>query len=233
MLRYYLMPERDALPAGEFASWLRQARDSLRSPGVGMNVPCGECIACCRASLFIHIRPGETQTLARIPKELLFPVPGLPKGHVLMGYNERGECPMLQDGRCSIYEHRPFTCREFDCRVLAAAGVELNEPAQAEIAARARRWKFEFGGDEARSESAAVRAAAKYLHENREHFPSGSLPANPTQLAALAIKVYEVFVGSLRDESDPHDNRPPTAHPQIVHAILATLESFEAGTPAA
>ena len=226
MPQYYLMPEREALPAGEFAAWLQQARDSFRTPSVGMNVPCGECIACCRASLFIHIRPGEKQTLARIPKELLFPVPGLPKGHVLMGYNERGECPMLKNGRCSIYDQRPYTCREFDCRVLAAAGVELTEPAQAEIAARARRWKFEFGGDQARSEYAAVRATAKYLHENRAHFPSGALPANPTQLAALAIKVYEVFVGSLQDESDPRASRPPSAHPQIVKAVLVALERW-------
>jgi Fe-S-cluster containining protein len=27
-----------------------------------------------------------------------------------------GECIHLQDGGCSVYEHRPSACRVFDCR---------------------------------------------------------------------------------------------------------------------
>ena len=30
-----------------------------------------------------------------------------------MGYDERGHCPMLVDGDCSIYDHRPRTCRMY------------------------------------------------------------------------------------------------------------------------
>lgn len=38
-----------------------------------------------------------------IPAELLFPAPGLPKGHVLLGYDANGHCPMLAEGGCSIF----------------------------------------------------------------------------------------------------------------------------------
>jgi hypothetical protein len=173
--------------------------------------------------MFIHVGPGETQTLARIPKALLFPAPGMPKGHRLMGYNERGECPMLVDDRCSIYEHRPQTCRKYDCRVLAATGIKLDASA---VAGRVRRWKFAVGGNQARKEYSAVRAAAEYLLEHRKSFPAGTLPAHPAQLAALAIKVYEVFCQS-DEEPGPQagvDGRP--SH-EIVKAVLDALEKFE------
>ncbi len=68
----------------------------------GSEVPCGSCTACCTSSQFVHIGPDETDTLARIPAALLFPAPRQPPGHVLLGYDERGHCPMLVDGRCSI-----------------------------------------------------------------------------------------------------------------------------------
>ena len=62
-------------------------------------MPCGTCTACCTSSQFVHIGPDEVDTLAHIPAELLFPAPRMPKGHVLLGYDERGHCPMLIDER--------------------------------------------------------------------------------------------------------------------------------------
>ena len=90
------MSERQDLPAGGFSTWLRRTRDA-QVDDTGADVPCGECIACCRSSYFIHVAPEEIQTLARIPGELLFPAAGLPKGNVVMGYDENGCCPMLRD----------------------------------------------------------------------------------------------------------------------------------------
>jgi hypothetical protein len=133
--------KRQDLPAGGFSSWLRRTRSAQTGKGTA-NVPCGECIACCTSSYFIHIGPGESRTLSRIPKELLFPAPGLPKGHVLLGYDENGCCPMLVDGKCSIYEHRPQTCRGYDCRVFPAAGIEAGDSDKELINLRIRRWKF-------------------------------------------------------------------------------------------
>jgi Fe-S-cluster containining protein len=105
-------------------------------------VPCGACTACCTSSQFVHIEPDEHDTLARVPAELRFPAPGLPTGHVVLPYDERGHCPMLVDGACSIYEHRPRTCRTYDCRVFAITGVTPKD--QPAIAARVAEWDVEI-----------------------------------------------------------------------------------------
>ena len=136
--------DRVSRPAGGFSEWLRNAEVSLRSGTGGSSVPCGTCTACCRSSMFVHIRPEETQTRQRIPRNLLFPAPGLPKGHVLMGYNDRGHCPMLIENKCSIYEDRPQTCREYDCRVFTATGISVSQQTQDEIAERTASWTFSY-----------------------------------------------------------------------------------------
>src|SRR5437762_701800 len=126
------------------------------------DVPCEGCTACCTASQFIHIGPDETDTLAHVPRAIQFAAPGRPPGHMVLGYDNRGHCPMLVDNRCSIYEHRPRTCRTYDCRVFAATGVEI-ERGQERIAQRARRWRFAFPDDADRIEYEAVRAAAAFV----------------------------------------------------------------------
>src|SRR5690349_17026309 len=115
--------------AGPFGAWLAAARASLRGEGPGIDVPCGDCRGCCTSSMFVHIRPGETGTLAVIPKRLLVRAPGQPRGQLLLGFGEDGCCPLLQDRECSIYEQRPRTCRDFDCRIFAAAGIEAGRQA--------------------------------------------------------------------------------------------------------
>src|SRR5947208_11125801 len=155
--------ERD-LPAGDFSPWLADMQRAVRGER-GMDVPCNGCTACCRSSQFVHIAPDEADTLARIPGELLFPAPRLPAGNVVIGYDERGHCPMLVDDRCSIYEHRPHACRAYDCRIFAATGVVPDEPSKSAIAARAARWRFTFPTDADIVGRDAVRAAAESLAE--------------------------------------------------------------------
>jgi Fe-S-cluster containining protein len=128
------------------------------------DVPCGACTACCRSSQFVHVAPDDADALAAIPRDLLFPAPGFPAGHLVLGYDERGHCPMLVDDRCSIYDHRPRACRMYDCRVFAAAGVEPDDDHKADVAERVRRWRFDHPTDEDRSEHDAVRARAAALH---------------------------------------------------------------------
>jgi hypothetical protein len=82
------------LDAGDFSSWLVEIQAALRAERAA-EVPCGGCTACCTSSQFVHVGPDETDTLAHIPAELLFPAPRMPEGHVLLGYDERGHCPML------------------------------------------------------------------------------------------------------------------------------------------
>lgn len=218
-----------ALRVGSFSAWLRQTRrvQALRVVGTGgAEVPCGTCSGCCRSSYFIHIRPEETEALRRIPKALVFPAPGAPKGHVLMGYNERGECPMWRGGACAIYEHRPQTCRDYDCRVFAATGMTADDDGlRGLIEEQARRWRFDVNGAEEQAELDAVRAAARFLDEHRALFLEGQLPRNPPQLAALAIEVYDVFLG-LGSQDEP---RPPDA--EIAKAVLAAMRSSDREPP--
>jgi len=129
------------LDAGDLRDWLEELRAALRGEG-DTDVPCAGCTACCEASQFVHVAPDETDALAHIPRALLFPAPGAPAGHLVMGYDAHGRCPMLRADGCSIYEHRPRTCRTYDCRVFAATGVTPTGAGQTAIAARARRWRF-------------------------------------------------------------------------------------------
>jgi len=175
------------LPAGDFASWLGAMQAALRGEA-DADVPCGGCTACCTSSQFVPIGPDETDTLASIPAGLLFAAPRRPKGHFVLGYDERGHCPMLVDGRCSIYEHRPRTCRTYDCRIFAATGLEVDAEADTkeEIAARVRRWRFTFPTDEDRRRHAAVQVAVR----------SGPGPS-VTELATRAIETHEGFLNGI------------------------------------
>ena len=207
------------LPAGELSAWLRATRRALES-GRGADVPCGTCTACCTSAYFIHIGPDESRTLRRIPKKLLFPAPGLPKGHVLLGYDERGHCPMLRDGQCSIYADRPQTCRSYDCRVFSAAGIEAGGDDKAQINLRIRRWKFSYASTGDAEAHVALRDAARFLREHAELFPAGTVPGNPAQLAILAVRVCDVFA----NRADVTESADRTrSDREIADAILEKL----------
>jgi len=211
----------EPLAAGSFSSWLAGLRRALGGEGIS-DVPCGGCTACCASSQFVHIGPDEAETLARIPAELLFPAPRMPRGNVLLGYDENGHCPMLIGGGCSIYEHRPRTCRTYDCRIFPAAGVEIDDGDHAAIARRARRWRFDFPDDVDRVEHEAVRAAARFVRERADLLPAGAAPANSTQGAVLAVRLHEAF---LDRETDPHTDAE--TDPDGVRAALAYRLALE------
>jgi Fe-S-cluster containining protein len=160
--------------AGDFARWLADTAAVVRGEAAA-DVPCAGCTACCRSSQFVHIEPDESDTIAHIPPALLFPAPQRPPGHMVMGYDERGHCPMLVDGRCSIYEHRPRTCRAYDCRMFAATGVEVDD-SKSDLAARVRRWRFVFADESDAQTYETLRARARELPQR-----------NPTDRAAAAI----------------------------------------------
>jgi Fe-S-cluster containining protein len=152
--------------------------------------------------MFIHINPEETQTIQRIPRALLFDAPGLPKGHLVMGFNDQGHCPMLVDDKCSIYEHRPQTCRRYDCRVFAATGIPVDRD-QPDIAHRVNAWIFDYESEESRQEHSTLKDAAAFLQKNRHLFPPGTLPARPAQLVALAVRIYRLFSANANDGTKP------------------------------
>lgn len=208
----------DPLDAGDLRTWLHGMRRAVRGE-TASDVPCDGCTACCRASQFVVIAPDERDTIAHIPKALLFPAPRLPRGHVLLGYDERGHCPMLVDDRCTIYSHRPRTCRTYDCRVFPAAGIEVDvdDDTKAEIAARTRRWRFSFGVPADHVRHDAVRAAALFFAAHADELGPGAVPANPTQRAALAVAVHAVFVGV--DDGGPRVVTP------TVDAVRAAIDA--------
>ena len=170
----------DELPAGDFAAWVAAFRTALDGEGQS-DVPCDGCTACCSSSQFVHIGPDETDTLAHIPAELQFPAPGRPAGHVVLGYDDRGCCPMLNADGCSIYEHRPRTCRAYDCRVFAAAGVAV-DPDNEALAARVRRWRFTYPTDDDRRLQDIVQGAADDLAGDRT-------PSTPASIAVRAVEI--------------------------------------------
>lgn len=186
------VPERDHdLDAGDLSTWLGRMRGALRGEG-DSDVPCGDCSACCSSAQFVAIGPEEVDTLGHIPAELLAPAPFMPPGHVLLGHDEAGRCPMLVDGRCSIYNHRPRTCRTYDCRVLAATGLEpLGKPL---IVERVRRWRFDHPAPADQVEHEALRVAARYLEERAGELPPSAVPVDVTQRAVLAVAMVDAFL---------------------------------------
>ena len=180
-------------------------------------MPCGDCTACCTSAYFIHIGPEEKRTLSRIPRELLFPAPGLPKGNVVMGYDEQGRCPMLIDNRCSIYEDRPMTCRKFDCRIFPAAGLAPGGADKALITEHVERWAFGYPDTLDRKQHAAVLAAAVFLRQHPECFPDRVAPSNPLQLALLAIRIADIFLPSPCEAGETEPVTPD------VEAVMSAL----------
>ena len=211
------MTDRTELPAGDFSAWLRSARAALAEEE-SANVPCGSCNACCRTSHFIHIRVEEKRARARLPRELLFPAPGMPPGTLVLGYDQDGRCPMLVDGRCTVYEDRPLTCRTYDCRVYAATGVAPDREA---IAAQVRRWRFGYPAREDREQQASVRAAVDFIHAHPECLPSEVARVQPVRVAVLAIAVHEVFMDGAAVGEET--GRPASAR-QRSRAIAAANE---------
>jgi uncharacterized protein len=220
------MSGRRDLPAGRFSVWLREVRAALVD-GRGIDMPCGDCCACCATSHFVHVGPGEARSLSRIPRELLFPAPGYPPGTLVVGYDRDGRCPMLDGGRCSIYEDRPLTCRTYDCRVFAAAGIDADRDA---ITRQSRRWEFELSAHEDRDQHRAVRAAARFVREHAACFPGGAVPGEPAQLAVLAVSVFDVFL-EVGDASA--DSAHEASDLRVAEAVIAANGRFEAARAAA
>jgi uncharacterized protein len=213
------------IQAGDFSSWLRHTRSAMLD-GHGTDVACGDCVGCCSSSYFIHVNPDDIGAIERIRKELLFPVPGAPSGHKLMGYDKNGLCPMLVDGKCSIYEHRPRTCRTYDCRIFAAAGILAGGEDKAIINQRIRSWKFNYPSALDREEHMAVQAAAAFIRIQASAFPDSRVPAEPSQLAILAIKVYGVFYK--KDSETAAQERLRSPH-EIAEAVIAECRHFDSG----
>jgi uncharacterized protein len=180
----------------------------------GMDVACGDCRGCCTSSYFIKVRAHETQTIEHIGADNLRPVPGASNGNLLMGFDARGHCTMFANGGCSIYAHRPETCRTYDCRVFAAASMNAG-PDKSVINERIEGWKFDYPSPRDHDEHRAVTAAANFLRQHPVRFPGGRVPSRPSEIAVLAVKSYQVFLDK------------PATDAEISSAIVAACRDFD------
>jgi len=209
-------PTPDGIPAGAFGEWLRQFRASLKG-NKGMKVPCGDCTGCCISGYSVQLRPEDHAAREHIPVGLLASARGFSSGSLVMPPLPDGVCPMLEDGQCSIYAHRPQTCLDYDCRVFAAAGIEAGGPDKFVINRRVRAWRFEYPGQADRDIHAAVHRAATFIREKRGSFGDTLVPTSPSGIAVLAVKTCEVFLDPTRVLGDT----------ETAEAVLAAARAFD------
>ena len=183
---------------------------------VEADVPCDGCVGCCVSSYPIPLRPTDVVALARVPDRYL-QWPSASGQSARMGFREDGTCPMLAERQCTIYAGRPRTCRDYDCRIYAAAGV-LPDGDRPVIQQRVIEWSFACENDEARASAAAVRAAAAFIRGHAASFPPAMRAHSATAAAVLAIKVYPLFM-------EGGDSRPVA---ERVDAVVEAARSFDA-----
>jgi uncharacterized protein len=177
--------------AGSFGLWLASMRAVLRGER-DADVPCGDCIGCCVSSYPIPLRPEDVRARAEVPEQFLLGTSAQGK-RWLMGFREDGRCPFMQQRKCEIYADRPRTCRDYDCRIYAAAGL-LPDGNRDVIEQRVREWKFTFNSEAERLEADAVRRAAQFIRAHHSLFPAGVRAGSATAAAVLALKVYCLFL---------------------------------------
>jgi uncharacterized protein len=182
------------IDAGSFGDWLQSMRAVLRGHAAA-DVPCGDCVGCCVSSYPIPLRTTDQAALAAVPDEFLHLPNGRAGALARMGYRADGSCPMLAQGRCSIYAARPQTCRDYDCRIYAAAGL-LPDGERPVIAARVKAWAFGFASESERQSAAALLAAARFIRTHAADFPASMRAGAATSAAVLAVKVFSLFLAA-------------------------------------
>jgi Fe-S-cluster containining protein len=213
-------PSRTTIAAGDFGAWLQRMFAVLRGAAIA-DVPCGTCTGCCTSSYHLLIRQADRPAVAALGERWLLEAPGLEQGEALLGFHANGHCPALAPEGCTIYAQRPLTCRDYDCRVFAAAGIDAGGADKAVINERVRAWRFAHASDADAAMHAAIRAAACFIREQGAAFPGGRAPTSPTGIAVLALKAYPVFL-------EPAQTGRTRA--EIVHAMIEASRRFDAGT---
>jgi Fe-S-cluster containining protein len=204
------------IDAGDFGVWLLQAREALRG-STGTRVPCGQCTGCCTSGYSIEVRPADKEALERIPATSLYRSRGSSSANWTVRPNAAGICPMLSCAKCTIYAQRPQTCLDYDCRVFTAAGIEAGGADKAVINQRVKEWNFQFTAEQDRQAHAAIKAAALFIRTARANFPPGTAPLNPLGIAALALRVYPLFLPP----------GPPDRPEDTARAIVAKAAAFD------
>lgn len=96
----------------QFKTYHIQAVSIFRDYIKDSNVPCGDCVRCCK-ELSPNLTPEEFESGKYIYTLITSPINNLPT--IAIPRNEDG-CIYLKDNKCVIYNDRPKACRQFDCR---------------------------------------------------------------------------------------------------------------------
>ena len=208
-----------SIDAGGFGDWLAGMRSVLRGER-DADVPCGECVGCCVSSYPIPLRPMDRVALERVPPQHLH-LPSASGSLARMGFREDGSCPMLCASKCSIYSDRPQTCRDYDCRIYAAAGL-LPDGDRPVIRKQVLAWRFRFASAEDRDVADAVQLAAQFILRNAQQFPAAMRAGSATAAAVLAVKCHELFSGAECPTSADKDA------PALVQRVIAMARMFDA-----
>ena len=97
---------------------LQYLNDRWRALVLGRSTgQCADCHACCRSGYVIGLSTAEAKQIAHTVID----------GHAVLMPDKDGVCPHFIDNKCTVYKVRPQSCRSFDCRDLAFAGLLVNE----------------------------------------------------------------------------------------------------------
>lgn len=180
--------------AGTPSSIIRQYRAMLKpgyqqrtletvvpKDGAQMPVDCAGCARCCRSAFLVKLRPEEA---ARLPHDVR-------DGAAYLQHRGR-DCVMFdaETNRCSIYEDRPVSCRQYDCRPLWLAGLRNRQRGQ-EINERLEAWRTEVHSDVDLGVVAVVWLKARSLYAQEEN-PDVGLIAGAAVMAATLMSDAEL-----------------------------------------
>lgn len=102
-------------PMGASVTTILRFHAKHGSENITSNVDCSGCNSQCCRHYEVFCEKGDDPSLfTGISKET---------GEPILPRNEDGSCSHLTENGCGIYDRRPKTCRSYDCRPYAIAGV--------------------------------------------------------------------------------------------------------------
>lgn len=94
-------------------------RELLAACGSPSDVPCNGCTACCRSVVAIRPDLGDNPADYQCAMNVDVSAPNR-LATFSLDRKPDGSCYALRNGKCTIWEKRPVTCRVFDCRRIFA-----------------------------------------------------------------------------------------------------------------
>lgn len=210
------------IAAGPFGAWLGAMRAVLKGEQ-SADVPCGGCAGCCVSSYPIPLRSTDRVALERVPARYLRMPADSAGGLARMGFRDDGSCPLLCASGCSIYSDRPQTCRDYDCRIYAAAGL-LPDGERPVIRSRVQAWRFAMPTAVEQAAAAAVLRAAEFIRDHATLFPAAMRAGSATAAAVLAVKSYGLF-----EDAELAPGRNESAQQGVLRVIDAA-RAFDRGS---